>query len=258
MKCEEFMSALDAYIDGELAADEVRAIREHADGCAACRGEMKRAEFLRDALANMDGGITVPLEAQAAWRSAVKRECAQKRKHAWFKSLTAVAAAAIVLVGSITLIGDRNVDTVNNAAMPEAVSMAAEQPKSAAISNVGQQTIVRAAPDQQDMSMMIASDGESAYATDAVNEETDYALWKKIQVQDLPAACAALEQLSSEYEGSVTRESGAENEVTYRIELPGINLEDFTMAVGSIGDVRDSEGSDGEFDPAIVYVQLFV
>ena len=81
MKCDEFTSALDAYIDGELSPDDARAMCEHAKGCAACGDELKRAEFLRDALRNMDADTFVPLEAQAAWcRLVLNRSCQQNQQ----------------------------------------------------------------------------------------------------------------------------------------------------------------------------------
>ena len=277
MKCDEFTSALDAYIDGELSPDDVRAMCEHAKGCAACGDELKRAEFLRDALRNIDADTFVPLEAQAAWRSAVKRERARKRKNTWIRSLTAVAAAAVVLVGSITLIGnqknDLNTDGVmlESEAAPIAVKESAdtdlgtddEMLKSAPVPVTAEDSVetttslFKADSAEKAAAHMIASDGESAILTESAPNETDYACWKKIRVENLDSACNALEQLASEYEGSVTRENGVDQEITYRVELPGAYLDDFAAAVGGIGDVRDSETREGDFDPAIAYVLLF-
>ena len=299
MKCDEFTSALDAYIDGELSPDDVRAMCEHAKGCAACGDELKRAEFLRDALRNMDADTFVPLEAQAAWRSAVKRERARKRKNTWIRSLTAVAAAAVVLVGSITLIGnqknDLNTDSgmdgvmlgsamesadtdqgtddvmLKSAPAPVAAKESADTDSStddvmvgyiATSLDNGDSTetttpLFKADSAEKAAAHMIASDGESAILTESAPNETDYACWKKIRVENLDSACNALEQLASEYEGSVTRENGVDQEITYRVELPGAYLDDFAAAVGGIGDVRDSETREGDFDPAIAYVLLY-
>ena len=277
MKCDEFTSALDAYIDGELSPDDARAMCEHAKGCAACGDELKRAEFLRDALRNIDADTFVPLEAQAAWRSAVKRERARKRKNTWIRSLTAVAAAAVVLVGSITLIGnqknDLNTDGVmlESEAAPIAVKESADTdlgtenvmmesapaPVAAEDSVETTTSLFKADSAEKAAAHMIASDGESAILTESAPNETDYACWKKIRVENLDSACNALEQLASEYEGSVTRENGVDQEITYRVELPGAYLDDFAAAVGGIGDVRDSETREGDFDPAIAYVLLF-
>lgn len=252
MKCDEFTSALDAYIDGELSPDDVRAMCEHAEGCAACGDELKRAEFLRDALRNMDADVFLPLEAQAAWRSVVKCERARKRKNTWIRSLTAVAAAAVVLVGSITLIGNQKNDLNTDGVMLESA------PTPIAAQDSAEMTASRVKEDSADSAArMIASDGESAGLAENAQDETDYACWKKIRVENLDSACNALEQLASEYEGSVTREDGIDHEVTYRVELPDAYLDDFAAAVGGIGDVRDSETREGDFDPAIAYVLLF-
>ena len=277
MKCDEFTSALDAYIDGELSPDDARAMCEHAEGCAACGDELKRAEFLRDALRNMDADTFVPLEAQAAWRSAVKRERARKKKNTWIRSLTAVAAAAVVLVGSITLIGNQKNDLNTDGVMleSEAAPIAAKEsadtdqgtddvmlksapaPVAAEDSTETTTPLFKADSAEKAAAHMIASDGESAGLAEGAQDETDYACWKKIRVENLDSACNALEQLASEYEGSVTRENGVDQEITYRVELPGAYLDDFAAAVGGIGDVRDSETREGDFDPAIAYVLLY-
>ena len=39
MACEPWTGKLDAYFDGELAADEARALQEHMRGCANCAAE---------------------------------------------------------------------------------------------------------------------------------------------------------------------------------------------------------------------------
>ena len=265
MKCDEFTSALDAYIDGELLPDDARAMCEHAKGCAACGDELKRAEFLRDALRNIDADTFVPLEAQAAWRSAVKRERARKRKNTWIKSLTAVAAAAVVLVGSITLIGNQKNDLNTDGVMLESAAAPVADGESAdtdlgveeAMPEYATASIIAEDSTETTAARMIASDGESANLAEDAQDETDYVCWKKIRVEDLDTACDALEQLAAEYEGSVTRENGVDQEITYRVELPGAYLDDFAAAVGGIGDVRDSETREGDFDPAVVYVLLF-
>ena len=239
MKCEEFTSALDAYIDGECSPDDARAMCEHAKGCGTCGDELKRAEFLRDMLRNIDADVVVPLETQAAWRSAIKRERARKRKIIWIRSLAAAAAALVVLVGSVTLIEKQKNDLHMDGAMLEHAAASADDARA------------------KENALMVASDGESASSLQGGQTETDYACWKKIRVENLNAACDALEQLASEYEGGVTRENGVDHEITYRIELPGAYLNDFAAAVGGIGEIRDSEVREGDFDPAIAYVLLF-
>ena len=87
MNCEQFALLLDAYIDGELPAEEMAAFTEHARACEACGREFEAALLVKDALLHMDDEVAVPLEAQAAWRNAVRLEA--KRKSAAFKNAPA-------------------------------------------------------------------------------------------------------------------------------------------------------------------------
>ena len=74
MKCEDFMSLIDAYVDQELTGAQLPEMHEHAQGCEACRREMENADLLKNYLSEMDRQVCVPLPAQAAWRNAVKAE----------------------------------------------------------------------------------------------------------------------------------------------------------------------------------------
>ena len=99
MKCEEFMSLIDAYVAQELTGAQLREMHEHAQGCEACRREMENADLLKNCLSEMDRQVCVPLLAQAAWRNAVKAEVRGARLRRLYKSFGAVAAALLVMVG---------------------------------------------------------------------------------------------------------------------------------------------------------------
>ena len=73
MNCETFKSNIDAYIDGALGRDERLMMEKHAEGCASCRELMKEALMLMDMCAELSE-VSVPLQAQAAWRKAVRDE----------------------------------------------------------------------------------------------------------------------------------------------------------------------------------------
>lgn len=53
MGCDQWTDKLDAYFDGELPVDEVRAVAEHLRGCAACAadglGRVQQKRAVRDA-----------------------------------------------------------------------------------------------------------------------------------------------------------------------------------------------------------------
>ena len=63
MNCKDFLERLDAYLDAEMSQPERQAFLSHAQNCSSCREELRRAEAIRDALAHMNDGLSVPLAA---------------------------------------------------------------------------------------------------------------------------------------------------------------------------------------------------
>ena len=51
----------------------------------------------------MNEGLSVPLAAQAAWRNAVKRESHRRRGRVFYRALSAVAAAFVLLAGTTAI-----------------------------------------------------------------------------------------------------------------------------------------------------------
>lgn len=72
MNCSEFEKCLDLFIDGDLDEAKRLEFEAHAVACGECQERLKTAEQLREILSHMDDEISVPLPAQAAWRSAVR------------------------------------------------------------------------------------------------------------------------------------------------------------------------------------------
>ena len=100
MNCKEFLERLDACIDGEMTPDERQAFLRHAQDCSACGEELRSAEAIRKALLQMNEGLSVPLAAQAAWRNAVRREAGRRKGRAFYRALSTVAAAFVLLAGT--------------------------------------------------------------------------------------------------------------------------------------------------------------
>ena len=103
MNCEDFLSKLNAYIDSELPLAERLAMDEHARSCPECQEVLARALDVATSLAEMDEGLSVPLECQAAWRKAVREEAASRRRpvRGWALRAASIAAAALVLTASV-------------------------------------------------------------------------------------------------------------------------------------------------------------
>ena len=113
MNCTTFRANLDAYIDSELDKKTRRAMEEHATACPECGALLNEAMDVVTRCAELNEGLTVPLECQAAWRRAVREEAEAKDKararrrskhrasrNAWVRALSA-AAAVLVLVFAV-------------------------------------------------------------------------------------------------------------------------------------------------------------
>ena len=100
MTCERFRSMLDRYIDSELSEEERSAMEEHTLSCDDCAELLNQALTTATMCAELNEGLTVPLECQAGWRRAVREEAAQAKKTpkwlVWRRALS-VAAAAVAL-----------------------------------------------------------------------------------------------------------------------------------------------------------------
>ena len=236
MNCEQMRAMLDAYIDGELSAEEMRALRDHAAACEDCKRELEAAELLRDALAHMDDDVSVPLEAQAAWRKAIRAEAGKRSKKRALRVVYGLAAALVVAIGCTAVLRSD-----------------ALKPQNALTPNAGAQA--RAVEFTE---MMVATDGEAdaVQATYSLSAE-DYAAWKKYGVADFDRACQTLEELTAEYSGTATTDRGeADREAMYRIELPAAYMEDFLNAASLLGTELDSELREESGETAVIYIQL--
>ena len=102
MACENWKEKLDAYVDGELPADEAAALDEHVRGCASCAAEALRIVQEKRAVQRAGQRFT----ADPAFRARIQKIVAAPRSTRWsWRWLPAlVAATAVVLIGSAFLI----------------------------------------------------------------------------------------------------------------------------------------------------------
>lgn len=230
MGCDEVRGMLDAFVDGELSARQERALMEHAAGCEACGKEIEAAILLRDALKDMDQEVSVPLEAQAAWRRAVREEAARRRRGRWMRYACGAAAALVLAAGcTLTLRGDlfkKEQPVVLNETAPMARAI-------------------------------VAADGvQEASVSGAASAETEaYTVWQKYEVADVDVACEAVGALAEEYSASfsMSRDDGV---VSCRIELPCDYAADFLSAVRRIGTELDSRSVQPSGDTSLICIQI--
>lgn len=108
MKCKKFVSRIQAYHDGELAAGEAEKLEEHLKSCPACSGELERLR----SLSALVRGLEAPEVRPSAWNTysadvlrkarsvAGKKAPAPERARIFpfIRPRLAYAAAAILLV----------------------------------------------------------------------------------------------------------------------------------------------------------------
>jgi anti-sigma factor (TIGR02949 family) len=113
--CDQAARDLDAYMDGELAADCTAAIRDHLDACAPCRQRFAD----REALGRLIRSVP-PYEAPARLRARVagqtQRTWSARPLLAWaaVAVLAVSVAGALTFVRSTTMRGDAADDVVNS------------------------------------------------------------------------------------------------------------------------------------------------
>jgi anti-sigma factor RsiW len=75
MQCERARELLGPYVDGELPAEEHRAVAAHVEACSSCSAEV--SDYRRIGLALAEGGRTLPSEAvRARVRAGLVHEAA--------------------------------------------------------------------------------------------------------------------------------------------------------------------------------------
>src|SRR5664279_949121 len=101
MACETWTDKLDAYFDGELPADETRALQEHLRGCATCAAE---------ALGKLQQKLAVRAAGQrfkpdAAFRARIEKSIPAPRPAPWKRYwLPVLATAAVLLIAGAALL----------------------------------------------------------------------------------------------------------------------------------------------------------
>ena len=213
MTCNMFNEYLDRMMDNELSEEQLRALEDHAKECAECAEALAATKMMMETLSDMPEEIDVPLQAQAAWRKAVRTEMAAKsnvRRKSFMRSFIAVAAALIVLVG-VGFVGRRNAKPVMETGM-----------------NVQSDAIVETA--------VIMADGMDEAAEVAMTEEAAPMIELEMKVEKLDDAGKYIADLASEYEGNAEVQMSEENGVACAnlfVNIPAENVADFLQAAKS-------------------------
>lgn len=245
MNCLRFRELLDGYIDDILTEDEIAFMKAHAEECASCKEEMRYSEMIKNEIKGMDDDIVVPLQAQAAWRNAVRKEIRLKKFKKTYKALTGVAAAVVVLIGTTFAMREtgalppkynenkENVPVFTLATMADDTQAAYGIPEIAMMSKAVADTA----------EVVIESDGETddVIVGTAFEENIIKSADIVIESESVEADARAIYDLTEEYEGYVSddirnySEFGGYADIVSRI--PVDLMDDYISAAENIGKV---------------------
>lgn len=270
MRCEEFESRLNDYLDGALPEDERAQMLHHAQSCAPCGQLLHQMTDILGALHDMDRDTQMPLACQAAWRKAVRAECKAKRRTPALRAITSVAAALVLLISG-TFYSRLNTASPMETPTLNPVSSAVDPvPMSYTANNGGYRSDLSGGV-QQARSQRIVSDGPVDDNTATVSPEaspeatTDrlqntaapedtvqsnrpmlaYSAQLSVVSEDFEADVLNLSDLVQEFEGydELSSQSGEEGarRLNMVIRVPAGRLDEFVEAVSNLGTVTLKE-----------------
>lgn len=275
MNCERFRSMLDRYIDSELSEEERSAMEEHTLSCDECAELLNQALTTATMCAELNEGLTVPLECQADWRRAVREEAAQAKKTPkwllWRRALSVAAAAAALFFAiggalnpdSLTLKASlmNSADQYNETAGYEGdyLSEGAGMARTAS----GKAAFLLESDGALDTGKAVGTSGESAQSGDVVVLRSAL---RHVVSKSFDSDLMWLEDLLREYnayfeERTVTGQAEDYNRVlSASIRVPSASLDDFLTALDDMGTVtlREERAEDITADYTDVSTRLSV
>ena len=270
MRCEEFESRLNDYLDGALPEDERAQMLHHAQSCAPCGQLLHQMTDILGALHDMDRDTQMPLACQAAWRKAVRAECKAKRRTPALRAVTSVAAALVLLISG-TFYSRLNTASPMETPTLNPVSSAVDPVPMSYTANHGGYRSDLSGGVQQARSQRIVSDGPVDDNTATVSPEaspeatTDrlqntaapedtvqsnrpmlaYSAQLSVVSEDFEADVMNLSDLVQEFEGydELSSQSGEEGarKLNMVIRVPAGRLDEFVEAVSNLGTVTLKE-----------------
>lgn len=269
MRCEEFESRLNDYLDGALPEDERAQMLHHAQSCAPCGQLLHQMTDILGALHDMDRDTQMPLACQAAWRKAVRAECKAKRRTPALRAVTSVAAALVLLISG-TFYSRLNTASPMETPTLNPVSSAVDPvPMSYTANNGGYRSDLSRGV-QQARGQRIVSDGPvddtATVSPEASPEATSdrlqntaapedtvqsnrpmlaYSAQLSVVSEDFEADVLNLSDLVQEFEGydELSSQSGEEGarRLNMVIRVPAGRLDEFVEAVSNLGTVTLKE-----------------
>ncbi len=245
MNCEKFRELLDSYIDDALTNEEIALMKAHAEKCDSCKEDLRLSDIIKDEVRGMDDDIVVPLQAQATWRNAVRKEIRAKKVKKAYKAMSGVAAAIVVLVGTTFAMRETGAlpPKYDTPAVNEPAVMTMVHKDEAVSDGAMPETAMMARTVSTSNAFVIESDGETddvivgASEGENIIKSADIVLESESVEED----ANAVYELTEEYEGYVSEDIrdyalyGSHAELVSRI--PVDLMDDYISAAENIGKV---------------------
>jgi predicted anti-sigma-YlaC factor YlaD len=258
VKCEQIDRWLDAMMDGEISAEDMRRVEEHCETCAECAEKLKLNRQMMGMFAEMAPEMDVPLTAQAAWRSAVRAEAGKARRARLYRFAGGIAAALVVAIGATFALRTPPKDMASNSVASTAMPQPTAELMMAGEAEYADEAPMMAAEYAAAGEALIEADGavmmmDASRKSSAMHEV-------EMVVEDLDRACEYVSDLVEEYEGTADEQRFESDGVpcaNLYIELPAGNAGEFMRAAAhydkSGADVSGlSFGGDGDVSLLLV------
>lgn len=248
MDCTQVRDALDLLMDGALDDAQRQAMEAHEQECPACAAAIRATLQMKALFDQMEPEADVPLEAQAAWRGAVRAE-AKRQKQRWLTRWIASAAAAAVVVVGVGMVF-RLHGAPKQGAKPiyEAKMAAAQDEETAAEPVLASGGAVAGLRSNDAPGAVVEADGmadeavaleeaamdmaaEEAYQADEAPVQRPTACELTLQVDDVEVACDRICDLAQEYEAVAQVQPAGEGRANVYVEIAADNAGDFMNAV---------------------------
>lgn len=242
MKCSEVNEMLDRLMDDDLSDSLRRELEDHAQNCPQCAEIIKATIEMKALLTDMDEEADVPLEAQVAWRRAVKQE-ASKRKTGKIYRWIGTCAAAVVLIAGIGFAF--NADNITPADKNNnALVVAANHDETSGIAMIesdGGNDVAMAKIVPEPTEVYAETEGAAMKLSDDMVADSAYATKECIlSVDDIESASGYISDLVAEYEGNMVQEPIDGNTVKLYITIPSENIEAFMSAAAHLDKAGDA------------------
>ena len=248
MDCSQVRDALDLLMDGALDDAQRQAMEAHGRECPDCAAAIRSTLQMKALFDQMEPEADVPLEAQAAWRGAVRAEAKRQKQRRLTRWIASAAAAVVAVVGVGMAFRLHGAPKQSAAPLYEAKLAAAQDAETAAEPALASGGAVAGLRSNEAPGAVVEADGmadeavafeeaamdmaeEAAYQANEAPVQRATACELTLRVDDVDIACDRIRDLAQEYEAVAEAQPAGEGRANVYVEIASENAGDFMNAV---------------------------